>query len=48
MSYPGPIQWYYFQADLIWPDGTFNCIQIRPWVTTIAKVKSPTPPPRPP
>ncbi len=20
MSYPGPIQWYYFQADLIWPD----------------------------
>jgi hypothetical protein len=20
MSYPGPIQWYHFQADLIWPD----------------------------
>jgi hypothetical protein len=24
MSYPGPIQWYHFQADLISPDGTFN------------------------
>ena len=24
MSYPGPIQWYHVQADLIWPDGTFN------------------------
>jgi hypothetical protein len=24
MSYPGPIQWYHFQADLIWPDGTFK------------------------
>jgi hypothetical protein len=23
-SYPGPIQWNHFQADLIWPDGTFK------------------------
>ncbi len=23
MSYPSPIQWNNFQADLIWADGTF-------------------------
>ncbi len=23
-SYPGPIQWYHSQLDLIWPDGTLN------------------------
>jgi hypothetical protein len=26
MSYPGPIQWYHFQTDLIWSDDTFNSV----------------------
>jgi hypothetical protein len=24
MSFHGPIQWHYFEADLIWPDSTFK------------------------
>ncbi len=26
MSYYRPIQWHYFQADLIWPDSTVKDI----------------------
>jgi hypothetical protein len=24
MSFPRPIQWYHYHADLVWQDGTFN------------------------
>ncbi len=33
MSLSRPIQWYHSHADLIWPEGTFNCLQTRPVLT---------------
>ena len=27
MSYPNPIQWNYFEADLFWADGTFKGVR---------------------
>ncbi len=40
MSYPGPIQWYPSQVDLMWPNGTFSyCKQ---FICTMNKYRKPS------
>ncbi len=35
MSHPGPIQWFPFLADLIWPYGNFKALVFMVYTKTI-------------